>query len=58
MTRKGNCCDNTEAESFFHSLKIQLIHHLRFQIKMEAEHALFSCIEVYCNRKRKHSTNG
>jgi len=58
MSRKGNCWDNAVAESFFHSLKTQLIHHVRFQNIMEAEHALFSYIEVYFNRKRKHSTNG
>lgn len=58
MSRKGNCWDNAVAESFFHSLKTQLIHHVRFQNRTEAEHALFSYIEVYYNRQRKHSTNG
>jgi putative transposase len=58
MSRKGNCWDNAVAESFFHSIKTQLIHHCRFQNVAEAEQALFNYIEVYYNRQRKHSTNG
>ena len=58
MSRKGNCWDNAVAESFFHSLKTQLIHHCKFQNVAEAELALFNYIEVYYNRQRKHSTNG
>jgi len=58
MSRKGNCWDNAVAESFFHSLKTQLIHHYTFQSVSEAEQALFQYIEVYYNRQRKHSTNG
>jgi putative transposase len=58
MSRKGNCWDNAVAESFFHSIKTQLIHHCRFQSIAEAEQALFNYIEVYYNRQRKHSTNG
>lgn len=58
MSRKGNCWDNAVAESFFHSIKTQLVHHRRFQDAAEAEQALFHYIEVYYNRQRKHSTNG
>jgi len=58
MSRKGNCWDNAVAESFFASLKTQLIHHVKFRDKLEAEHSLFNYIEVYFNRQRKHSTNG
>lgn len=58
MSRKGNCWDNAVAESFFHSIKTQLIYHCRFQDVAEAERALFNYIEVYYNRQRKHSTNG
>jgi len=58
MSRKGNCWDNAVAESFFHSIKTQMIHHSKFQNVAEAEHALFNYIEVYYNRQRKHSTNG
>ena len=58
MSRKGNCWDNAVAESFFHTLKTQLIYHRRFQRKDETEQALFSYIEIYYNRRRRHSTNG
>jgi putative transposase len=58
MSRKGNCWDNAVAESFFHTIKTQMIHHCTFQNVIEAEQALFNYIEVYYNRQRKHSTNG
>jgi putative transposase len=58
MSRKGNCWDNAVAESFFHSIKTQMIHHRKFQSMAETEQALFNYIEVYYNRRRKHSTNG
>lgn len=58
MSRRGNCWDNAVAESFFHSLKTQLIYHQRFQNRDEAERILFWYIEIYYNRQRKHSTNG
>ena len=58
MSRRANCWDNAVAESFFHTIKTQLIHHRTFQNVAEAEQALFNYIEVYYNRKRKHSTNG
>jgi putative transposase len=58
MSRKGNCWDNSVAESFFHTLKTQLIYHRRFQNRDEIEQALFSYIEIYYNRRRRHSTNG
>jgi len=58
MSRKGNCWDNAAAESFFHTIKTQMIHHRRFQNVVAAEQALFNYIEVYYNRQRKHSTNG
>jgi putative transposase len=58
MSRKGNCWDNAVAESFFHTIKTQLIYHRRFHGKDETEQALFSYIEIYYNRRRRHSTNG
>ena len=58
MSRKGNCWDNAVAESFFHSIKTQMIYHCKFQNVAETERALFNYIEVYYNRRRKHSTNG
>jgi putative transposase len=47
MSRKGNCWDNAVAESFFHSIKTQLIHHCSFQNVAEAEQAIFRYIEIY-----------
>lgn len=58
MSRKGNCWDNAVAESFFHTLKTELIHHEDFQNREEAHQAIFEYIEVFYNRQRKHSTNG
>lgn len=58
MSRKGNCWDNAVAESFFHTLKNQLIHRVKFQNVEHAELALFQYIEAYYNRRRRHSTNG
>lgn len=56
MSRKGNCWDNAVAESFFHTVKAELIHHKTFRDKNDALTALFEYIEVYYNKKRKHST--
>ena len=58
MSRKGNCWDNAVAESFFHTLKTELIHHEDFETREEAHQAIFEYIEVFYNRQRKHSTNG
>jgi len=58
MSRKGNCWDNAVAESFFHTLKTQLIHHIRFKTFGETERSLFKYIEMYYNRRRRHSANG
>lgn len=57
MSRKGNCWDNAVAESFFHTLKTELIHHEDFQTREEAQQAIFEYIEVFYNRQRKHSNN-
>jgi putative transposase len=58
MSRKGDCWDNAVAESFFHTLKTQLIHHIRFKTYNEAERILFKYIEMYYNQRRKHSATG
>jgi len=57
MSRKGNCWDNAVVESFFHTLKTQLTHHLCYKNIREAEQSLFNYIEVYYNGRRRHSTN-
>lgn len=57
MSRKGNCWDNAVAESFFHTLKIELIHRQSFKTREEAKLAIFEYIEVFYNRIRMHSAN-
>ena len=56
MSRKGDCWDNAVAESFFGIIKSELIHHERFKGPEDTLKAIFEYIEVYYNRKRKHST--
>jgi putative transposase len=58
MSKKGDCWDNAVAESFFHTLKIELIHHCDFATREEARTAIFEYIEVFYNRQRLHSSNG
>lgn len=58
MSRKGNCWDNAVSESFFHTLKTELLHHEKFKTKDEAKKSIFEYIEVFYNRKRLHSNNG
>lgn len=55
MSRKGNCWDNAAMESFFHTLKIELVHHERFKTREEAKIKIFEYIEVFYNRQRRHS---
>lgn len=54
MSRKGNCLDNAVAESFFKTLKSELIYHYKYQTRKEAELSIFEFIEVWYNRKRRH----
>jgi len=58
MSRKGNCYDNAVVESFFKSLKAEVVKHRRFKTKEEARSAIFDYIEVFYNRTRIHSTLG
>ena len=58
MSRKGNCYDNAVAESFFSTLKRELIHHETYADHEEARRSLFEYIEVFYNRQRLHSTLG
>ena len=58
MSRKGNCWDNSVSESFFHSLKVELVYQHIFKTRREAKQEIFSYIEVFYNRQRLHSTNG
>ena len=56
MSRKGNCWDNSVAESFFKTLKTELIYQTDYATIKEAERAIFEYIEVDYNRNRIHST--
>jgi len=58
MSRKGNCWDNAVVESFFHTLKVELIHQRRYLTRDEARQDIFEWIEVFYNRQRRHSTLG
>jgi len=56
MSRKGNCWDNACAESFFHSLKTEEVNFYYYKTREEAKRSIFEYIEVFYNRKRRHST--
>ena len=58
MSRKGNCWDNAVAESFFATIKKELIHRFTFTTLREAAASIFEYIEVFYNRVRKHSQLG
>jgi len=58
MSRKGNCWDNAAAESFFHTLKTELVHHEDYCSRSEAKASIFEYIEVFYNRQRRHSHLG
>ncbi|WP_323662371.1 IS3 family transposase, partial [Aliarcobacter butzleri] len=55
--KKGDCWDNAVAESFFHSLKTELIHHENFLTRKQANEKIFEYIEIFYNRQRLHSSN-
>jgi len=58
MSKKGDCWDNAVAESFFHTLKIELVHHCDYETRDDARASIFEYIEVFYNRQRSHSANG
>jgi putative transposase len=58
MSRKGNCWDNAPMESFFHTLKTELVMHCDFKTRDQARASLFDYMEVFYNRQRRHSTIG
>jgi putative transposase len=58
MSRKGNCWDNAPTESFFNSLKNERVHGRRYRTREEARADMFEYIEVFFNRRRRHSTLG
>lgn len=58
MSRKGNCYDNACAETFFGTIKCEMIYHNRYKTRKEAHADIFWYIEVFYNRKRRHQALG
>jgi putative transposase len=58
MSRRGNCWDNAVVESFFKTVKAELLNDARFSSREVAKSELFEYIEIFYNRKRMHSTLG
>jgi transposase InsO family protein len=55
MSRKGNCWDNAVAESFFGTLKNELVHHEKYKTREQAQLSIFDYIELFYNKRRMHS---
>ena len=58
MSRKGNCLDNAPMESFFGTLKNELVHRTSFPTREAARRAIFEYVEAFYNRRRRHSGLG
>jgi len=58
MSRKGDCWDNAPMESFFATLKTELVYREQFKTRKEAKAKIFEYIEVFYNRQRRHSSLG
>ena len=58
MSRRGNCWDNACVESFFGTLKRELVYQRQYATRSEATQDIFEYIEVFYNRQRRHSTLG
>jgi len=58
MSRRANCWDNAPMESFFASLKKELVHREDYRTREQAKASIFEYIEVFYNRQRRHSTLG
>ena len=58
MGRTGCCYDNAAMDSFFHSLKVELVHREFYTTRDRARQSIFEYIEVYYNRQRRHSAIG
>lgn len=58
MSRKADCYDNAPMESFFHTLKTELVHHRNYKTRAEAQRDIFAFIEGFYNRTRLHSAIG
>ena len=58
MSRKGNCYDNAPMESFWGTLKNELVHHRRYATREQARREIMEYIEIFYNRQRRHSRLG
>lgn len=58
MSRKADCFDNAPMESFFHTLKTELVHHRHYATRAEAQCDIFAFIEGFYNRTKLHSAIG
>ena len=58
MSATGNCYDNAVAESFFHKLKIGIVHDEKYFTRSQAARAIFEYVQVFYNRQRIHSSIG
>ncbi len=58
MSRRGNCYDNAVMESFYKTLKSELVNHEKYATREEARQSIFEYIEVFYNRRRLHSALG
>ena len=58
MSRRADCYDNAPMESFFHTLKTELVHHRQYATRQEATRDIFAYIEGFYNRTRRHSAIG
>jgi putative transposase len=56
MSRKGNCWDNAPMESFFGTLKQEMVHHRRYRTRQQAMGEIREYIEVFYNRQRRHAS--
>jgi len=58
MSRKGDCFDNAPVESFFGTLKTELVYQQQYTTHREARSAVFEYVEAFYNRQRRHSALG
>ena len=58
MSSTGNCYDNAVAESFFHTLKIAVVHNQNYETRNQAMRCIFEYVEIFYNQHRMHSTLG
>jgi putative transposase len=58
MSAKGNCWDNAVMESFYRTLKVELIYQKTYETRIQAQRDIFAYIEIFYNRERLYSSLG